>query len=149
MAVLKYKDPADGLWKILAMGSITPGGPAGGVLTGTYPNPSMGAVTWFTPTFQNSWVDYGSGHRPTAYCLDALGFVHIRGLVKSGTAALIFTLPSGFRPAYTEIFVPESAAAAFGRIDVTSAGNVNVTYGTGGSNVNVSLAGITFQNDGS
>lgn len=48
--------------------------------------------------FSNGWVDQGSP--TTAYYKDALGMVHVRILVKSGTnGTSIFTLPVGYRPA--------------------------------------------------
>jgi len=56
---------------------------------------------WIAPTLQNSWVNYGSGFDAVGYMKDALGFVHIKGFVKSGTttaATVLFTLPAGYRP---------------------------------------------------
>jgi hypothetical protein len=56
---------------------------------------------WVAPSLQNGWVDYGAGIQGVQYMKDANGFVHIRGVMKDGTASagtLVFTLPVGFRP---------------------------------------------------
>jgi hypothetical protein len=60
---------------------------------------------WITPTLLNSWVDFGSGWATVQYMKDALGFVHIKGMPKSGSlAATIFTLPAGYRPLENLLF---------------------------------------------
>lgn len=71
---------------------------------------------WLEPTFENSWVNYSATatggntggtaeYAPAGYFKDPLGFVHLQGLVKNGTAgATIFTLPEGYRPAKSMIF---------------------------------------------
>lgn len=98
---------------------------------------------WLTPTFQNAWVNFGSGWGVAAY-RKRRGIVYLRGLVKTGTLAAIFTLPDGFQPNEQRIFTG-FAGTGVARIDVTSAGLVSVIgYGYGGSNSFVSLAGIAF-----
>src|SRR5574340_375323 len=66
--------------------------------------------------FLNSCVHVGSPWEVAAYWKDPLGFVHLRGRVKSFTAVpvTIFTLPPGSRPANQESFVIVSNGA-FGR----------------------------------
>lgn len=55
-------------------------------------------TTWTGVTYQNSWVDYGSGYQGVQY--RKIGdVVHLRGLMKNGTESVAaFTLPTGFRP---------------------------------------------------
>jgi hypothetical protein len=54
---------------------------------------------WNSPTLLNSWVNYGAGEDTVGYFKDTLGFVHIRGMIKSGTLdAVVFNLPVGYRP---------------------------------------------------
>lgn len=103
---------------------------------------------WTAPTFANSWVNYdntGATFETAAYMKDAQGFVHLRGLIKSGTlngTAHAFTLPSGYRPARSKIFVAMSADTANpSRCDILPDGKV-VPYS--GSNTFFSLDGITF-----
>jgi len=53
---------------------------------------------WIVPTLVNSWVNYSTTNSTVAYMKDTLGFVHLKGVVKSGTSGTVFTLPVGYRP---------------------------------------------------
>jgi len=64
---------------------------------------------WVNVARVNSWVDF-AGSR-ARYYKDAVGMVHVNGVVASGTAALIGTLPAGFRPSQSHEFVLPGAAA--------------------------------------
>jgi hypothetical protein len=62
---------------------------------------------WQAPTLQNNWVNYDDGFTPVQYMKDSLGFVHVRGFLKSGittVATLVFTLPVGYRPGYASYY---------------------------------------------
>jgi hypothetical protein len=99
---------------------------------------------WIAPTLLNSWVNYdgGSTYNIAGYMKDSLGFVHLRGMVKSGTdESIIFTLPAGYRPEYRELRVIISADLV-GRCDITTAGSVDLSIST---NTWVSLDGIIFK----
>jgi len=103
-------------------------------------------TSWTAPTLTNSWVNYGNGFQTASYMKDAAGFVHLRGLIKNGTAAAAaFTLPSGFRPAMTLIYSVYSNAAP-GRVDIETSGQVIPEAGGTGY---VPLDGIIFWPDGS
>ncbi len=94
------------------------------------------------PTFQNSWVNYGSGWREAGFWRDPFGVVHLRGLIASGTIGqTAFTLPPGFRPSASEVFATVSNNL-LGRVSVLSGGAVVCDVG---SNVWLSLSGITFR----
>jgi hypothetical protein len=68
---------------------------------------------WIAPVLGNGWVNFGSGYAEAKYMKDNLGFVHLRGMVKSGNiGASIFTLPVGFRPSATLNFVVASNGLA-------------------------------------
>ncbi len=94
---------------------------------------------WVTPTLANAWVDYGGFFATPGY-RRINGVVHLKGLVKDGTASTIFTLPSDCRPNGNRIF-SVVANNAFGRVDVQTDGLVN--FGPG-SNAFVALDGISF-----
>ena len=95
--------------------------------------------TWTSPTLQNGWVNYGSGWTNLQYTKAADGVVTVRGLVKSGTTTggtTIATLPSGYLPPAQELFATTSttsSADVFGRVDVTTGGNI--IFQSGGSNL--------------
>ncbi|QNU22341.1 hypothetical protein IC805_05215 [Geobacillus thermoleovorans] len=99
---------------------------------------------WIALTLLNGWTNYGSGFETAGYYKDALGFIHIKGLIKSGamgTAA--FVLPSGYRPSYRKMF-PVLTSGGIGRVDIDTGGNVLImNYGTA-ANGYVSLDGIVF-----
>ncbi|MBM4253016.1 MAG: hypothetical protein FJ146_13670 [Deltaproteobacteria bacterium] len=62
---------------------------------------SIAIEDWNTPTFQNSWVNYGGTWEPAGYYKDKFGVVHLKGLIKNGTLnQAAFTLPVGYRPNY-------------------------------------------------
>lgn len=99
---------------------------------------------WIAPTFTNSWVNYGAGYNDAGYRKDALGWVHLRGLVKNGIdGASIFTLPTGYRPQYRELLVCGSNDL-YGRLDIPTDGTV-VPASAVTSPVYVCLDGLTFK----
>ncbi|MCZ8141698.1 MAG: hypothetical protein O9273_08505, partial [Acetobacteraceae bacterium] len=97
---------------------------------------------WRYPNLRSGWSNWEQGYAPVSFMKDSLGFVHLRGLVKGGTANLIFELPTGFRPALTHVHCVNFDAERFGRVDVMNDGKV--TRFSGG-NTWVSLDGITFK----
>ena len=98
-------------------------------------------------TFSGDWVAYGgTTYAPPGYWKDALGIVHLRGLVKYGTAPITlpsspFTLPTGYKPQYASVFACMTNEA-IGRVDVLANGQVMVRSS---SSVYVSLDGISFR----
>lgn len=105
-------------------------GPAARVINVT------GGMVWFTvgaagaPAFTGAWVqEFG---RPLSFGRDSDGFVHIRGKTRFGTAADVFTLPSGYRPAADEDFLCMTPGGTTGngllpcQLKVTSGGAVQV-----------------------
>lgn len=61
---------------------------------------TAGDAGWTTCTLQNAFTHYADPWGPAQYRKDALGYVHLRGLVQGGSAgAVVFTLPVGYRPA--------------------------------------------------
>ena len=97
---------------------------------------------WIAPTFVNNWVNYGGGYNTAGYRKDAMGYVHLRGLIKSGTAAQnAFVLPAGYRPEMRELLSVQSNDTE-GRIDVLTTGDVLMQ---GISNIWVCLDGLTFK----
>jgi hypothetical protein len=111
---------------------------------------------WITDTswtnvssFSNSWVNFGSGVRVAGYRKLLNGTVEIRGMVKSGSVAQIFALPSTYWPTAQEAFLVHAGTSGFARVEVYPSGSVALTgYGTGGSNTLVSLSGIYFDSVG-
>lgn len=94
------------------------------------------------PPFSGSWANYESGWQVAAFWRDPLGFVHLRGLIKSGTlATAAFTLPPGYRPTVSEIFAVQTDTGV-GRVDVSTDGTV--TPQSGGTTY-LSLSGIAFR----
>lgn len=108
------------------------------------PNPTYWASeSWTAFSYVNSWTDYGSGFSTGAYRRDQCGYVHLKGLVKSGYLTVITTLPVGYRPVEVHLFGVE-AGGVFGRVDVGA--NGTITHIGGGTNPNsyLQLNGITW-----
>ena len=95
------------------------------------------------PAFQNSWVNYDTTYNSCGFRKDALGYVHLKGLIKSGTIGYtIFTLPSGYRPAKRYLLSTSTNPNAYARLDIQVTGNVDPITG---SKDYYSLDGITFK----
>lgn len=95
------------------------------------------------PAFENSWVNFSAAYSTCAFMKDSLGFVHLKGMVKSGSVnAVIFTLPTGYRPALINYF-PAIANDLFAEIQVHNDGTIKMPVS--GSNVYATLNGITFK----
>jgi hypothetical protein len=156
-------------------GALKPGDPAGGDLTGSYPNPSVanGAITpaklnaglQFTdaglplfpgdctaPSLPPGWYSQpifaGSTTPSVSYGRDAFGVVHLRGIAVNCSAPndIVFTLPPGFRPEDNP-HVPglDFSTGALLKITISSAGDVLVFQAAGGRAVMPSLDGVTFR----
>jgi len=94
------------------------------------------------PAFENSWVNYDSVNYATAaFRKDALGFIHIKGMVRSGSLpGTIFTLPAGSRPA-KPVYFAVASYDAYGQVWIGLDGPVQAGVGNNGW---LSLNGITF-----
>lgn len=103
---------------------------------------------WQVPTLQNGWVNYGDGWASAGYYKDSLGIVHLRGLVKGGTAAAaIFTLPVGYRIGQNSHGYTVSSTATYfmGSYQIMANGAVMHRHGDNGY---FSLDHITFKAEG-
>ena len=102
--------------------------------------------TWIAPTLGNSWVECGSGNSPVGYMKDSMGFVQIRGLIKSGiTGTPVFVLPAGYRPVYNHQFIVSAYPGGAHVAVFASTGNVQVqAYFASGANTEVWLSSIRF-----
>jgi lysophospholipase L1-like esterase len=101
---------------------------------------------WFTPTLNNTWVAFSANFDTFGYMKDAMGFVHLRGLIKSGTAGsgnAIVTLPVGFRPSRRK-YISTVSNSAFGVVEIFEDGTIYLSTGT---NAFVSFDNITFLAD--
>lgn len=102
----------------------------------------LNAESTITPTFTNSWANYGSDYDTAGYYKDK-DRVFLQGLIKGGTVgASAFTLPVGYRPAKRKIFTVNSNNS-FGRVDILANGNVLIDSSC--SNSYISLEGISFR----
>lgn len=97
------------------------------------------------PAFLNSWVNHTVGtYTACGFRKDADGFVHLQGLIKSGTVGdgtPPFQLPVGYRPLYS-IHMAIASNSLFGNIRISNDGNVRIQLGNNGW---VSFDGIIFK----
>ena len=101
---------------------------------------------WIAPTLLNGWTNFDDGSRyaTVGYYKDAFGVVHIKGMIKGGTATVgtpIFILPSGYIPPQ-ELYFAVNSNGAFGYVSITQAGQVR--FGSG-SNMDFNISNIQFR----
>ena len=105
-------------------------------------------------SLSNSWVRYGkdtvNDWTRVGYGKDKHGFVHLHGLVKSGSSAsaVIYTLPTGYRPAYDVYhagisFDSATAVVPVTIIKVATNGDISAFYGGNTANY-TSISGVSF-----
>ncbi len=115
--------------------------------------PETSRITWHEvggggePAFENSWVNFGGAYDAAGFAKDAIGRVWIKGLVKSGVATTVFTLPVGYRPTKDIVMVSASNNVVIAKLQVTSAGAVVATLLGVGTNAWYSI-NIVFTADG-
>lgn len=94
------------------------------------------------PAFVNSWVNYDNsaavpgtaGQRSLRFRKFPDGRVRVSGVIKNGSAAAIFTLPAGYRPAsMTDVNLPIGVQGGSGYVSVQSSGVVAVAGNTAGA----------------
>lgn len=126
---IKYRGSGgNGYWSLQAMFHPTTAGS-----WTTLPSPSAG------------WIRYNTAYNPAQYRKNSDGIVSLRGLIKSGTATsgtVIYTLPAGYRPSTNIICSQVTYPDDFGRVDVSSTGQVIVREGVATNWL--SLAGCDF-----
>ena len=84
---------------------------------------------WIAPTLVNSWVDYDTS-RVVRYMKDSMGFVHIKGAIKSGSlGTTAFNLPVGYRPPAPRGYALNSNNSTFGACYVNGTGDVIIVAG--------------------
>lgn len=102
------------------------------------------APGWITPTLLNGWIPYGSGTTAPGYYKDSDGYVHMKGLIKSGIANLpILYLPLGYRPKEQlnfSVLTTGTGGLVIGQLSVNITGSLIANGGT----LMLSLDGITF-----
>jgi len=81
------------------------------------------------PAFENSWANWAAGGLGVAgYWKDPLGFIHLKGAIKSGTiSTTAFTLPPGYRPPEYKVFAAikvDAGVTSLARVDVNTDGTV-------------------------
>lgn len=92
----------------------------------------------------NGWVSELGGGNAAGYMKDSLGFVHLRGFIRSGSTtpgAPIFNLPVGYRTR-AAVYIPAASHDAYGQVRADANGDVVFAAGT---NIWFSLEGITFR----
>lgn len=99
--------------------------------------PIMGAPApvWVLPDLLNGWVNFGGAFATAAFHKDCLGYVHLRGTIKSGTVGSnAFVLPMGYRP-LSLLNQGIQTDTGLGSIAVFATGNLQMSGGNGFANL--------------
>jgi hypothetical protein len=109
--------------------------------------------------FPKTWTNFGAGHNSLAFYKDALGRVHLKGLIKDGwtfddgndisgvtSCGQIFQLPAGYRPAVREVYATityDSSGIRTARVNIDGDGLVWAAEDA--NRAWLSLDGISFR----
>lgn len=98
------------------------------------------------PVLNDSWEDYGAPYQPVAFSRDSFRQVTLTGAIKNEeavpvTSLTLFTLPAGYRPAGTHVFIARCEDGVY-EISVNAAGEVNLLDAAPGLSF---LFGVTFR----
>ena len=134
------------------IGGTTPSAGAFTTISANTAGSSIACEAWHEvgadgePAFENNWVNFNAPTNETAgFLKDPFGFVHLKGLVKSGTVGtVIFTLPAGYRPSLAKIVAASGSDVATRDNTVTLLVTGTVTANCA-TNTYFSLDGITFK----
>ncbi len=80
------------------------------------------ATQWCTIPLENGWAYYGAPYATPRYTIGSDGIVKLKGLIRSGTAATIATLPAQYCPKQRQLMTITSADA-WGRLDIVPQSN--------------------------
>lgn len=94
---------------------------------------------FIVPTFVNGAGGVGAPYDYPKYYKDAIGIVHLSGLVNASAGVIYFYLPEGYRPVHRLVYTVDSDGGST-RLDIDTNGAV-----IGLSAGYRSLCGITFR----
>ncbi len=101
--------------------------------------------TLYYPTFTTGWTNWGNGYQPVSYYIDTFNIIHLQGMAQStSTAQYVFTLPTGWRPAYNHAYTVNYNSVQ-SNVYITSAGVVHHSNASTSAGKWLSLDGICFQ----
>lgn len=116
---------------------------------------SIAMDSWHTvggsgePAFQNAWTNFGGIWSTAGFRKLPNGKVRLRGLVKSGTAPTVFTLPVGYRPPNAVGF-PSAQSAGLnvaGYVEINSDGSVLIGPTGASSQAGATLDQVEFDTE--
>lgn len=104
---------------------------------------------WQFPVLLGGWNNFEGDYIEASYFKDALGMVHLRGLIKDGTSGTeVFHLPIGYRPEKKEVHPiaiedhSNNSLTQIGRLDIYTDGTVQIVQGNSSWS---SLSGVSFR----
>jgi hypothetical protein len=97
------------------------------------------------PAFQHQWTNTAPSLASAAFFKDPTGVVHLRGSVENGhSAAVIFTLPPGYRPARQLNLPVAVSASGVGWLEISTSGTVAPIWSGSGLR-SVGMDGLSFR----
>jgi hypothetical protein len=106
------------------------------------------------PGYLNNWKQSSPNAYNAAFFKDHEGIVHLRGILKGGSAAAIFQLPPGYRPANGKISIfptlcnGGTCTGGVGLLGVFGSGlnpSVDGVVSAGGTPLTIGLEGVSFK----
>jgi hypothetical protein len=101
------------------------------------------ALVWHPLSLAHHWVTYTSAFRTPSYAIDAQGFVHLAGAIKSGDPnSVAFVLPAAARPRFPEQLATDGNNGVSLRLLVQPNGQVTPEDGTTQGNIAPLFTGL-------
>jgi hypothetical protein len=97
---------------------------------------SMATHAWQPLQLKNGWSNNSTGYPNASFYRDAIGIVHLRGIVSRGSGVIVANLPPSYRPPTAMVYDVACAAAQPCRAIINAKGAIRFSPGGSWTSLN-------------